>query len=343
MVIRKRIKKVILVFILILFIIINISGFYIGNIFYNKVCVMQFDRSDSDYNNFKYTFDYEEFNLLDKKDVLINSNFGYKLSGTYIKNFVNTGNTVIIVHGITGSRWESMKYADIYLKLGFNVLVYDSRYHGTSGGKNITLGYFEKYDLNNCVQWVKEQNPGGIIGIHGESMGAATALLHSNMNIRTRDVSFYVVDCPFSDLPELFSEKLTYEMKNHGKIIANAIVFYSSMVALYKSGFSLYSISPKKAIKDVETPIMFIHGANDDFIPPTMSLDLYLEKKGPKYLYIAPNAGHAQSYLKNKVEYTAKVKEFLMENNIIDNKTDPNETVKMYWKQSTEYFGIGGV
>lgn len=328
--ISKRAKRIILIILAIIFIVINCAGFYIGNVFYNKVCTMQFDRSESTYNSFKSTFDYERFNLLDKREVTINSNFGYKLSGTYIKNFVDTGNTVIIVHGITGSRWESMKYADIYIDLGFNVLIYDSRYHGSSGGSNISLGYFEKYDLNNCVQWVKSQNPGGTIGIHGESMGAATALLHSQMNIRKRDVSFYVVDCPFSDLPELFTEKLTGEMKNHGKLIADAVVFYSSLVALYKSGFSLYSISPKKAIKDVETPIMFVHGANDDFIPPTMSLDMYLEKKGPKYLYIAPNAGHAQSYLRNKAEYTAKVKEFLMENNIIDNKTDPNAPVKMY-------------
>ncbi|WP_242851606.1 alpha/beta hydrolase [Clostridium sp. DMHC 10] len=92
----------------------------------------------------------------------------------------------------------------------------------------------------------------------------------------------------------------------------------------------MYSISPKKALDGVEVPIMFIHGADDDFIPPYMSLELYIEKKGPKYLYIAPNAGHAQSYLKNKDEYKAKVREFLMRNKIIDDKTDESKPVEMY-------------
>lgn len=329
--IKKYIKRIILILMLLIFIIVSAVGIYIGSIVYNQVCEIKFNKSSSvSYNNFKATFDYERFNLLEKNDVSIESNFGYKLSGTYIRNFVPTGNTIIIVHGITGSRWESMKYADMYIDLGYNVLIYDSRYHGTSGGNNISLGYFEKYDLDNCVKWVKNQNPKGIIGVHGESMGAATALLQSNMNIKEKLVSFYIVDCPFSDLPELFSDKLTEEMKNHGKIVANAVVFYSSLYAWYKAGFSLYSISPKKALDGVETPIMFIHGSDDDFIPTYMSLELYIRKKGPKYLYIAPNAGHAESYLKNKVEYKDKVREFLMRNKIIDDKTDESKPVKMY-------------
>lgn len=329
--IKKHIKRIMLILILLVFVIISCVGLYIGSIVYNQVCEIKFNKSNSaSYNNFKSTFDYERFNLLDKSDISIQSNFGYKLSGTYIRNFASTGNTIIIVHGITGSRWESMKYADMYIDLGYNVLIYDSRYHGTSGGNNISLGYFEKYDLDNCVKWVRKQNPKGIIGIHGESMGAATALLHANMNIEEKEVSFYIVDCPFSDLSELFSDKLTEEMKNHGKIVANAIVFYSSVYAWYKAGFSLYSISPKKALSGVDVPIMFVHGADDDFIPPYMSLELYIEKKGPKYLYIAPNAGHAQSYLKNKDEYKAKVREFLMKNKIIDDKTDESKPVKMY-------------
>lgn len=325
-----RLKKVVLILFVIIFILVNSVGLYVGNIIYNKVCVMQFDRNQSNYNNFKSTFDYERYNLLNKSDVVIQSNFGYKLSGTYIKNFVDTRKTVIIVHGITGSRWESMKYADIYLDLGYNVLIYDSRYHGTSGGSDITLGYFEKYDLNNCVKWVKEKTPGGIIGVHGESMGAATALLQSNMNEKTKDVSFYVVDCPFSDLPELFKDKLNDEMKNHGALVAKAVVFYSSLIALFKAGFSVYAISPIKAIDNVKTPIMFVHGADDDLIPPEMSVDLYVHKKGPKYLYIAPNAGHAQAYLKNKAEYTNKVRDFLIKIHVEDDKTDINKPVKMY-------------
>lgn len=320
----NKVKKIFLIIIVIIFFIINALGLYAGNLFYTKVCNMYFDKAESSYEVFKNTFDDERYLSLNKEEVTIRSNFGYKLSGTYIMNKEYTEDTVVIVHGITGSRWESMKYADIYLDLGFNVLVYDSRYHGESGGNNISLGYFEKYDLDNCINWVKTRNPEGIIGVHGESLGAATALLQSAMNEKKKIVSFYVVDCPFSDLPQLFEIRAKDELKGYSYLVSKGIVFYSSMVALYKSGFSLYSISPIKAITNVKTPIMFVHGADDELIPPTMSMDLYLKKDGPKYLYIAPNAGHTQSYSHNKEEYFSKVQWFLTYNDILKLKHKEN-------------------
>lgn len=323
-------KEIFITLLAIIIIVVNVVGIYLGSIFYDKVCKIYINRKADTYTIYKSTFDNERLNLLNKDEVIIASKFGYKLSGTYIKNSMDTNNTVIIVHGILGSRWEAMKYADIYLDLGFNVLIYDSRYHGESGGTDVSLGYFEKYDLDNCVQWVKKANPGGVIGIHGESLGAATALLHSNINEDKKNVKFYVVDCPYSDLPELFKDKLSSEIKVNNKIVSNIMVFYSSVVAWYKSGFSLYSISPIKAIKNVETPIMFIHGADDDLIPPTMSMDLYRAKNGAKALYIAPNSGHAMSYLNNKKEYTEKVTQFLEKVKIIDAVKLRDRSLKLY-------------
>lgn len=322
---KKNILKAVVIIFILMFIIVNIVGIYIGNIFYNKVCKISMDRTQDAYETFKKSFNYGRLNVLDQEDVSIKSNFGYKLSGTYIKNPSETQNTVIILHGITGSRWEAMKYADMYIDLGFNILIYDSRYHGNSGGNDISLGYFEKYDLNNCVQWVRQKNPKGIIGVHGESMGAATALLQSKINEDKKTVSFYVVDCPYSDLTELFTIKLREELKPHMDFVIRGIIFYSSMVALYKSGFSIYSISPVKAVKDVKTPIMFIHGADDEFIPPTMTMELYFAKKAPKSIYIAQNAGHAMAYLTNKQEYSSKVRQFLKDNKIIDKNKVPSD------------------
>lgn len=278
---------------------------------------MYFDRANTGLAYYKNSFDYKRFQTLEKYDVSVNSNFGYKLSGTYIFNPKPTKDTVIIVHGITGSRWESMKYADMYLDLGFNVFVYDSRYHGSSGGKDISLGFFEKYDLDNVVKWVKWVNKGGIIGVHGESLGAVTALLQANLDQSQKNVSFYVADCPYSDLPELFSLKFKQYGKSYLQPASNFVLFYGNLIALRKSGFSFYGISPIKAIKSVKTPIMFIHGSNDTLIPASMSLDMYLVKKGPKYIYIAPNAEHAYSYFTDKEEYRAKVSQFLKDNKII--------------------------
>lgn len=313
---KSRYKVLIFIF-TITFIVVNSVEFYFGNLYYEKVCKMYFDRANTGLSYYKSSFDYNRFEDMEKYDVTVNSNFGYKLEGTYIFNPKPTKNTVIIVHGVTGNRWESMKYADMYLDLGFNVFVYDSRYHGNSGGKDISLGFFEKYDLDNVVKWVKWVNKDGTVGVHGESLGAVTALLQADLDQNTKNVSFYVTDCPYSDLPELFSLKFEQYSKVSLPTMSKSVLFYGNIIALIKSGFSFYAISPIKVIKNVKAPVMFIHGSNDTLIPASMSLDMYLAKKGPKYIYIAPNAEHAFSYLVNKDEYRAKVSQFLKDNEII--------------------------
>jgi len=316
--IKKRYKVLIGIFI-ILAIIINSIGFYIGNIYYQKVCRLNINPATTGLEYYKPSFDYKRFTQLESYNVSIKSSFGYKLSGTYIFNAKPTNNTVILVHGIGCDRWESMKYADMYLDMGFNVLAYDSRYHGSSGGKDITLGFFEKTDLDNIVKWVKWVNPSAVIGVHGESLGAVTALLQAKLDQSEHNVNFYVADCPYSDLRELMNIKLSGELRPDFEPAASFILFYANIIALKKSNFSLYSVSPITAISDIKTPIMFIHGSSDTFIPASMSLELYLRKKGPKGIYISPGAEHAMSFFTNKAEYTAKVKQFITDNKILKN------------------------
>ncbi|HEY5562323.1 MAG TPA: alpha/beta hydrolase [Clostridiaceae bacterium] len=315
---NKKRAKIILIVILVAFILVNSVGIYAGNYYYEKICKLEINRNlDMEY--YIKSFDYKRFSTLQTLDVNIKSNFGYTLSGTYILNPVATNNTVIVVHGITGSRWEAMKYEDMYLDMGFNVLVYDSRYHGLSGGENITLGFFEKYDLDNVVKYLREASSTCVIGVHGESIGAVTALLQAKLDQNNHNVSFYISDCAYSDLTELLSSKLSGGYMPNSEFFAKVILFYGNLVALKKSDFSIYAVSPIKVIKDISTPIMFIHGSNDTFIPASMSLELYMEKKGERYIYIAPNAEHAMSYFTDKIEYTAKVKEFLTSIKIIKN------------------------
>lgn len=313
----RRNYKILAICLSSLLIVINIIGFYLGNMYYQKICKIYIDKTNTGIEYYKNSFDFKRFSSLESYDISIQSSFGYKLAGTYIFNPKPTNNTVILVHGITASRWESMKYADMYLDMGFNVLVYDSRYHGKSGGKDITLGFFEKTDLDNIVKWVRWVNPNAVVGVHGESLGAVTALLQANLDQTQKHVNFYVVDCPYSDISELLSMKLAGDEKAHFGLAANFVLFYGNIIALNKSGFSLYGVSPIKAIKNIKTPIMFIHGSNDTFIPASMSLELYLEKTGPKGIYISPGAEHAMSYFTNRLEYISKVKQFLTENKII--------------------------
>ena len=58
-------------------------------------------------------------------------------------------------------------------------------------------------------------------------------------------------------------------------------------------------------------PVLFIHGALDDFVPCKMSEKNYERYNGHKKIIIFPNAKHASSYRKNKEEYEKLVMDFI--------------------------------
>jgi fermentation-respiration switch protein FrsA (DUF1100 family) len=307
-------NKKIFIILISLVILINIILLAAGNYFYKTIMT---------YNiSIKYTqeqyqkelaaiqFNIDRFNSLQKENVTLYSKFGYQLKGILIRNSVETQNTVILVHGIGKDKtWSSMKYGDIFLDQGYNIFVYDSRNHGESGGDHPSYGYYENEDLQTCVSYIRSQNPEGIIGIHSESLGAATALMHAENYNNNNEVAFYIEDCGYSDLYELYTAR-TVDY-NIPKPLCPVILDYLSLVCKVRSGFFLSEVSPIKNIDKVTTPILFIHGDSDDFVPATMANDLYSKKTGIKALYYAKGAGHAKSIDVDKVKYNEEIVNFL--------------------------------
>lgn len=248
-----------------------------------------------------------EFQGLPKREILIPSHFGYNLK-TIIVEPHQTNRYVIICHGVTENKINSIKYMNLFLERGFNALIYDHRRHGESGGKTTSYGHFEKFDLKTVVDWLRlDRGPNLTLGIHGESMGAATMLLYAGMIEDGAD--FYIADCPFSD----FREQLAYRLKAELKLSPRIFLPVADLFIKMRQSYSLREVSPISVIDQIKKPILFIHSKKDDFILPTMTEALYQQKKGPKKLFIAENGIHAQSLNENKEHYAKVVDEFLEE------------------------------
>lgn len=241
---------------------------------------------------------------LSSQEVWLGSPFGYKMRGCFYPNGVST-KTIILCHGITVNLYHSLKYFHIFYQRGFNVLLYDQRNHGQSGGRFTTLGFYEKQDLSAWVDWVFNRvGPHSSIGIHGESMGAATALQCAAKDHR---IAFCIADCPFSDLTAL----LRFRLKSDYYLPPFPWLPMASMITYLRTKTSFRNVSPIATIKDIFAPVLFIHGLEDTYIPPEMSMEMYRQKEGPKDILLVKGAKHAKSIVIAPQTYEAKVESFL--------------------------------
>ena len=84
-----------------------------------------------------------------------------------------------------------------------------------------------------------------------------------------------------------------------------------NLVCKLKAGYSFSDADPLGNMYKAKNPMLFIHGATDDFVPFEFGKKLYeacpVEKD---YLWV-PDTIHAYSYYNAKDEYEAKIKEFI--------------------------------
>ncbi len=242
-----------------------------------------------------------------RQEVRIQSPFGYNLAGTYLP-LEGSKKTAIIVHGFIFSRLGSVKYVRLFRDRGFNVFIYDQRYHGQSGGKSTTFGYYEQHDLKAVVDWAFQQiGQDGIVGTMGESLGAATCLMHAALDPR---ITFTIPDCPYADL----REELSLRLKLDYHLPAFPLMPLASLFCRLLAGFWFRQVSPIRGIPHIQTPVFFIHGQNDTYIPPEASQKMFAAKtNGYRRLYLAPNADHAEAYWNNRETYHREIGLFLNE------------------------------
>jgi len=249
--------------------------------------------------------------VLPKEQVRIRSPFGYDLQAYYLPNG-SEQKTVIISHGITQNSVNSAKYAQVFLDLGFNALVYDHRNHGKSGGKGTTFGYYEADDLRTVIDWLQKNKPGTeLIGIHGESMGAAIGLLAAARDDR---VAFMVADCGYASLFDQVSDRA----RDHYRLPSFPLVPLVSLCARLLNGMRVNQIAPEQAITKIKAPVLIIHGEKDTFINPSHAYRLAnADPAHPRPLWMAPDAGHGEALVKNKADYQAEVARFLREQELL--------------------------
>ncbi|MDB2045300.1 alpha/beta hydrolase [Clostridium perfringens] len=256
-------------------------------------------------------FDEALYDSASKEDITLKSFDGLNLTSTLIMNENPTNKFIVLVHGVSICYVGSLKYFDIFYKNGFNVLIVNQRRHGKSEGKYSTYGFYEKYDVNMWIEYLKSRFGNDIIlGLHGESMGAGTVMETIPLN---DSIKFVIEDCGYSNFHELIGFQITHAYKNRlvRKILRPSLIFANFFMKT-KAKFSMKKIVPIDIVASTSLPMMFIHGKEDYFVPWYMAVDLYKAKtKGYKELYLVEGAKHAEALEVNKILYEKKIMTFI--------------------------------
>jgi len=209
---------------------------------------------------------------------------GVTLKGWYCHAAGATRGTIIYLHGTADNRTSVAGIAARFLARGFDVVAYDSRGHGESGGDICTYGFFEKQDLHRVLDVIDQRNPHGIV-LLGNSLGAAVALQEAAGDSR---VAAIVAAETFSDLRTIARERAPFFLSE--STIRNAF-----SLAEQRGQFDVDSVSPAAAAPHITAPVLLIHGDLDRETTPDHSQRVFDALAEPKRLIIVKGAHHNES------------------------------------------------
>jgi alpha-beta hydrolase superfamily lysophospholipase len=149
-----------------------------------------------------------------------------------------------------------------------------------------------------------------IVGLFGESMGAAITLQTLNL-FKNNQISFCIVDSPFSDLQKLCQFQLEKSLKI--KFLAKIVYNLSRLLIYLLARFDINKLKPIDIDPNVDIPILLFHGEEDNLIPYFMSKEIY-EKRKDKVLteiYFIKGADHTKGFMMEKNFYIEKIFNFI--------------------------------
>lgn len=243
----------------------------------------------------------------DRQRLEITSRDGLQLTAYYLSHEQPKG-IVLMVHGFHSlPERDFASIARVYYEKGYSLCLPFLRSHGESQGTYITFGIKERYDL---LDWITELNRRfGMehdIWIHGISMGCSTALMASGSGFPF-NVRGIIADCGYTAPAEILIRELRQRKLPLPLLLLNMGDFFTRHLA----GFSIYDYDTYRALAENETPVLFIHGATDTFVPPQMTLANYEICRAPKHLLIVEGASHTISFFQDEAAYSKALSDFL--------------------------------
>ncbi len=246
------------------------------------------------------------------EEVEFRSSDGTKIAGWWIPSQVGrqqvipSDRTIILCHGLGSGKANMIRVARLFVPRGYNVLLFDFRAHGGSGGQLTSFGDLERRDVLAAARWVKSNRPAQsnkLFGI-GASMGASALIMGATESPSGEVFDAIVVYGTFDDLGALgrrisennFPPPLSWVAGRVGIPLASIQV-----------GRNLSDFRPADRVADLfPRPILVIHGQEDEIIPFPHGQRLFNAAWEPKRQLWLPRGDHNQILESDDVAETVR-------------------------------------
>lgn len=209
---------------------------------------------------------------------------GVGLSAWFIGND-RTRDVVLFCHGNAGNISHRLESLTIFHNLGLNILIFDYRGYGKSGGKPSEQGTY--LDAETAWRFLVETEkiPPERILLFGRSLGGAVAA-HLASKFKAGAL---ILESTFTSIPD---------------VGANAYPFLPVRL-LSKYRYDTLGLLPR-----INMPVLVVHSPDDEIIPFIHGKTLFEAAKDPKQ-FLKISGGHNVGFSDSGTIYTDGLNEFL--------------------------------
>lgn len=235
---------------------------------------------------------------IQQKQVEVKANDNITLRGTEYLKQEETNKWAIILHGYRSNPSSVLTIGEHFSEKGYNVLIPSMRACADSEGEYVGMGWLDKDDLKCWINLIIEENKNAEIILHGSSMGAATVLMASGDELPA-NVKNIIADSGYTSVWDIFAS----EAKARFNLPEFPVLNMFQIVANRKAKYDIKEASSLEQVKKSKTPILFIHGDKDDFVPEYMCEKLYDATNCKKEKIIIHGAGHTDGKYREPEKY----------------------------------------